>query len=124
MRYKAALRDESKLAKDLAAARGGLLPHAERVMQARRTVFRYPPALSFGGGLHVRKDLLAEKGPQDAEGLRSRRRRDGEEDAGSFEGHLGIRPDAQPVRRRERLHAEHPLGLRRGAPGTRRASPL
>jgi ABC-type glycerol-3-phosphate transport system substrate-binding protein len=33
MRYKAALRDESKLAKDLAAARGGLLPHAERVMQ-------------------------------------------------------------------------------------------
>jgi multiple sugar transport system substrate-binding protein len=61
MRYKAALRDESKLAKDLAAARGGLLPHADRVMQYGGQYFGIA-RLSFGGGLHVRKDVLAEKG--------------------------------------------------------------
>src|SRR5215471_4111705 len=43
-RYRPALRDVTKLAKDLAAARGGLLPYAERV--------------AFPGGLFVRKDLL------------------------------------------------------------------
>src|SRR5882672_1968223 len=61
MRYKAALRDVTKLAKDLAAARGGLLPHADRVMQQGGQYYGIA-RLSFGGGLHVRKDILAEKG--------------------------------------------------------------
>src|SRR2546428_10917139 len=61
MRYKAALRDESKLAKDLAATRGGLLPYADRVVQFNGQYFGVA-RLAFGGGLHVRKDLLAEKG--------------------------------------------------------------
>jgi len=61
MRYKAALRDETKLAKDLAAARGGLLPYADRVVQFNGQYFGIA-RLAFGGGLHVRKDLLAEKG--------------------------------------------------------------
>jgi multiple sugar transport system substrate-binding protein len=61
MRYKAALRDETKLAKELAAARGGLLPYADRVVQFNGQYFGIA-RLAFGGGLHVRKDLLAEKG--------------------------------------------------------------
>jgi multiple sugar transport system substrate-binding protein len=61
MRYKAALRDETKLAKDLAAARGGLLPYADRVMQFNGQYFGIA-RLAFGTGLHIRKDLLAEKG--------------------------------------------------------------
>jgi multiple sugar transport system substrate-binding protein len=61
MRYKAALRDETKLAKDLAATRGGLLPYADRVMQFNGQYFGIA-RLAFGAGLHVRKDLLAEKG--------------------------------------------------------------
>jgi multiple sugar transport system substrate-binding protein len=61
MRYKAALRDETKLAKDLAATRGGLLPYADRVVQFNGQYFGIA-RLAFGGGLHVRKDLVAEKG--------------------------------------------------------------
>jgi multiple sugar transport system substrate-binding protein len=61
MRYKAALRDVTKLAKDLAASRGGLLPYADRVIQFNGQYFGIA-RLAFGGGLHVRKDLLAEKG--------------------------------------------------------------
>jgi len=61
MRYKAALRDETKLAKELAAARGGLLPYADRVMQFNGQYYGIA-RLAFGGGLHIRKDLLAEKG--------------------------------------------------------------
>ena len=61
MRYKAALRDETKLAKDLAAARGGLLPYADRVVQFNGQYFGIA-RLAFGGGLHIRKDLVAEKG--------------------------------------------------------------
>jgi multiple sugar transport system substrate-binding protein len=61
MRYKAALRDETKLAKDLAAARGGLLTFADRVVQLNGQYFGIA-RLAFGGGLHIRKDLLAEKG--------------------------------------------------------------
>jgi multiple sugar transport system substrate-binding protein len=60
-RYKAALRDMSPLAKDVASARGGLLPHAERYVVlggqhlavARQT---------WPGGFFVRKDLLDAKG--------------------------------------------------------------
>ena len=61
MRYKAALRDVTKLAKDLAGSRGGLLPYADRVVQFNGQYFGIA-RLAFGGGLHVRKDLLAEKG--------------------------------------------------------------
>jgi len=61
MRYKAALRDETKLAKDLAAPRGGLLQYADRVVQLNGQYFGIA-RLAFGGGLHIRKDLLAEKG--------------------------------------------------------------
>jgi hypothetical protein len=51
----------TKLAKDLAAPRGGLLPYAGRVMQFNGQYFGIA-RLAFGAGLHVRKDLLAEKG--------------------------------------------------------------
>jgi ABC-type glycerol-3-phosphate transport system substrate-binding protein len=60
-RYRPALRDVSALAKDIAGARGGLLPHAERYVVlggqhmavARQT---------WPGGFFVRKDLLDAKG--------------------------------------------------------------
>src|SRR5262245_26335416 len=61
MRYRPALRDVTKLAKDLAASRGGLLPFAERVVQTNGQ-YSGIARLVFGGGLHIRKDLLAEKG--------------------------------------------------------------
>ena len=61
MRYRPALRDVTKLAKDLAAARGGMLPFAERVVQLDGQ-YSGIPRLVFGGGLHIRKDLVAEKG--------------------------------------------------------------
>src|SRR5882672_6182262 len=61
MRYRPALRDVTKLAKDLAGARGGMLPFAERVVQLDGQ-YSGIPRLAFGGGLHIRKDLLAEKG--------------------------------------------------------------
>jgi len=61
MRYRPALRDVTKLAKDLAGSRGGLLPFAERVAQIDGQ-YSGIPRLVFGGGLHIRKDLLAEKG--------------------------------------------------------------
>ncbi len=112
LRYRPALRDVTKLAKDLAAPRGGLLPFAERVAQLNGQ-YSGIPRLVFGGGLHIRKDILDGEGPQDAEGLRPRRPRHGQEVPGSVEGSVGLRPDAQPLRRRQRLHAEHPVGLRR-----------
>jgi multiple sugar transport system substrate-binding protein len=60
-RYKAALRDVTKLAKDLATARGGLLPFAERVVNLNGQYFGVA-RLAFPGGLFVRKDLLDAKG--------------------------------------------------------------
>src|SRR5919109_1747757 len=60
MRYRPALRDVTKLVKDIAGPRGGLLPFAERVSQIGGQ-YSGIPRLVFGGGLHVRKDLLAEK---------------------------------------------------------------
>jgi multiple sugar transport system substrate-binding protein len=60
-RYKAALRDVTKIAKDLAAARGGLLPFAERVVNLNGQFFGVA-RLAFPGGLFVRKDLLDAKG--------------------------------------------------------------
>ena len=61
MRYRPALRDVTKLAKDIASARGGLLPYADRVVQFKGQYFAVAHQ-AFGGGLHIRKDLLAEKG--------------------------------------------------------------
>jgi multiple sugar transport system substrate-binding protein len=61
MRYRPALRDVSALAKDLAKSRGGLLPYADRVVQFNGQYFAIA-RLAFGGGLHIRKDILAEKG--------------------------------------------------------------
>jgi len=60
-RYKAALRDVTKLAKELAAARGGILPYAERVVNVNGQFFGVA-RLAFPGGLFVRKDLLDAKG--------------------------------------------------------------
>src|SRR5215813_14116145 len=60
-RYKPALRDVTKLAKDIAAARGGLLPYAERVVNVNGQFFGVA-RLAFPGGLFVRKDLLDAKG--------------------------------------------------------------
>jgi ABC-type glycerol-3-phosphate transport system substrate-binding protein len=120
MRYKAALRDETKLAKDLAAARGGILPYADRVVQINGQYFGIA-RLAFGGGLHVRKDLLAEKGPQDAEGIRPGRHRGRQEDSGSVEGHLGLR---QTLNRCDDGNGfmQNILWNYGGAPGTRTAS--
>src|SRR5258705_7399232 len=61
MRYRPALRDVTKLSKDLAAARGGLLPYAERNVSINGQYFGVP-RLAFGGRLHIRKDIVAEKG--------------------------------------------------------------
>ena len=61
LRYRPALRDVSALAKDIAGARGGLLPYADRVVQFDGQYFAIA-RLGFGGGLHVRKDLIEAKG--------------------------------------------------------------
>jgi len=61
MRYRPALRDVTKLAKDLAAPRGGLLPFAEKAVQLNGQ-YSGIARLVFGGGLHIRKDIVAEKG--------------------------------------------------------------
>jgi len=61
LRYRPALRDVSALAKDIAGARGGLLPYADRVVQFNGQYFAVA-RLGFGGGLHVRKDLIEAKG--------------------------------------------------------------
>jgi len=60
-RYKPALRDVTKLAKDIAGARGGLLPYAERVVNINGEYFGVARQ-AFPGGLFVRKDLLDAKG--------------------------------------------------------------
>ena len=60
-RYKAALRDVSKLAKDIASARGGLLPFAERATNVGGQFYGVA-RLTFPGGFFVRKDLLDAKG--------------------------------------------------------------
>ena len=61
MRYRPALRDVTKLAKEIAGARGGLLPFADRVVQFNGQYFGVAHQ-AFGTGLHIRKDLVAEKG--------------------------------------------------------------
>jgi multiple sugar transport system substrate-binding protein len=61
LRYRPALRDVTALAREIAGARGGLLPYADRVMQLNGQYFGVARQ-AFGGGLHIRKDLVAEKG--------------------------------------------------------------
>ena len=61
MRYRPALRDVTKLAKEIASARGGLLPYADRVVQFNGQYFGVAHQ-AFGGGLHIRKDIVEEKG--------------------------------------------------------------
>ena len=61
MRYKAALRDVTKVASDLAAAKGGLLPFAERAMTFDGKflgVGRYSMTTVF----FIRKDIMEAKG--------------------------------------------------------------
>jgi ABC-type glycerol-3-phosphate transport system substrate-binding protein len=60
-RYKSALRDVSKLAKDIASARGGLFPFAERATNIGGQFYGVA-RLIFPGGFFVRKDLLDAKG--------------------------------------------------------------
>jgi len=60
-RYKSALRDVSKLAMDIAAARGGLLPFAERATNVGGQFYAVA-RLTFPNGFFVRKDLLDAKG--------------------------------------------------------------
>jgi multiple sugar transport system substrate-binding protein len=60
-RYKPALRDVSKIAKDLAATRGGLLPYAERNVNLNGQYFGVA-RLAFPPGFFVRKDLFDAKG--------------------------------------------------------------
>jgi hypothetical protein len=96
MRYKAALRDVTKVATDVAGAKGGLLPFAERAMKAD------------GKFLAVGRYSMTT-----AQGLRSGRGGVRQEGPGSRQGSLGLRPDAQPLRRRRRLHVQHPVELRR-----------
>src|SRR6188474_13993 len=61
MRYKAALRDMSKVAAEVAGAKGGLLPFAERAMKADGkflAVARYSMTTAF----FIRKDIMEAKG--------------------------------------------------------------
>jgi len=61
MRYKAALRDVTKVATDLAGGKGGLLPFADRAMKADGkflAVARY----SMTGTFFIRKDIMEAKG--------------------------------------------------------------
>ena len=80
--------------------------------RARRPALRRRPPDVAGRLLHP-QGPAGRQGDQAAQGLRSRRRRDGQEDPGSVEGPLGPRPDAQSLGRRQRVHAEHPVELRR-----------
>ena len=61
LRYKPALRDVSALSKDIANARGGLLPTAERYVVIGGQHFAVARQ-SWPGGFFIRKDLLDAKG--------------------------------------------------------------
>jgi len=60
-RYKAALRDVSALGKDIATARGGLLPHVERYIVLGGQ-YMAVARQTWPGGFFIRKDLLDAKG--------------------------------------------------------------
>ena len=61
MRYKAALRDVSKAATQLASAKGGMLPFAERAMKADGK-FLGVPRYSMTTVFFIRKDIMEAKG--------------------------------------------------------------
>src|SRR2546425_6128135 len=73
MRYRPALRDVTKLAKDLAASRGGMLPFAERVVQIDGHYSGVPRPV-FGGGPPIPKGLAAQEGLQTPKGYDPHRR--------------------------------------------------
>ena len=73
-RYRPALRDVTALSKDIAGARGGLLPHAERVVQSAASTSRWRAPGLAGRLLHP-QGPPGRQGHQDAEGLRPRRHR-------------------------------------------------
>ena len=90
MRYRPALRDVTKLAGDIAAARGGLLPFAERLMKFEGQAPSGGPLLHDDGVLHP-QGHHGGQGPEAAQGVRPRRGRVREEDAGCGEAPLGVR---------------------------------
>jgi len=61
MRYKAALRDVSKVAGDIAAARGGMLPFADRSMKLDGKYYGVP-RYSMTTVFYIRKDIMGAKG--------------------------------------------------------------
>ena len=61
MRYKAALRDVSKLTGDLARAKGGLLPFAEQITKVEGKFFGVP-RYAMISVFYVRKDVMDAKG--------------------------------------------------------------
>ena len=123
MRYRPALRDVTKLAKDLAARAGR--PAALRRARRRRSTASTPasPRLVFGGGLLHPQGHHGGQGPQDAEGLRPRRPRVRQEVPGSVQGPLGLRPDAEPLATTATASCRTSCGTTAAAPGTRTASP-
>jgi multiple sugar transport system substrate-binding protein len=61
MRYKPALRDVTKLASDIAAARGGMLPFADRAMKLEGKYYAVP-RYSMTTVFYIRKDIMEAKG--------------------------------------------------------------
>jgi ABC-type glycerol-3-phosphate transport system substrate-binding protein len=60
-RYRPALRDVTALSKDIANARGGIMPHAERFVNFGGQ-YAAVARTSWPGGFFVRKDILEAKG--------------------------------------------------------------
>jgi ABC-type glycerol-3-phosphate transport system substrate-binding protein len=60
-RYRPALRDVTALSKDIAGARGGIMPHAERFVNFGGQ-YAAVARTSWPGGFFVRKDILEAKG--------------------------------------------------------------
>jgi multiple sugar transport system substrate-binding protein len=61
MRYKPALRDVTKVASDIAAARGGMLPFADRSMKLDGKFYGVP-RYSMTTVFYIRKDIMEAKG--------------------------------------------------------------
>lgn len=61
MRYKAALRDSTKIATEIGGARGGMLPFAERAMKLEGKFFGVP-RYSMTTVFYIRKDIMEAKG--------------------------------------------------------------
>ena len=112
MRYKPALRDVTKVASDIAGARGGMLPFADKSMKLDGKYYGVP-RYSMTTVFYIRKDIMEAKGlkpptvydPDVVEFARKTQ--------DVVQGALRLRPDAQPLGRRRRLHGQHPLELRR-----------